>query len=62
MSLESFIRAKYQQKKYIAKEWVVPPAPKVNWEKEIDEEIERQKRKKKTILEKKPLANVEVCV
>lgn len=45
-SLESFIRAKYEHKKYIAKEWVPPPLPKVNWEKEIDEEMERQKRKK----------------
>ncbi|XP_050299470.1 stromal membrane-associated protein 1 [Anthonomus grandis grandis] len=59
-SLESFIRAKYEHKKYIAREWVPPPLPKVNWEKEIDEEIEKQKRKKKTIMEKKPLANVEV--
>ncbi|KAJ0171439.1 hypothetical protein K1T71_012989 [Dendrolimus kikuchii] len=47
-SLEAFIRAKYEQKKYIAKEWVPPPLPKVNWDKEIDEEMERQKRKKKT--------------
>ncbi|CAB3249647.1 unnamed protein product [Arctia plantaginis] len=46
-SLEAFIRAKYEQKKYIAKEWVPPPAPKVNWDKEIDEELEKQKRKKK---------------
>ncbi|XP_047506717.1 stromal membrane-associated protein 2 isoform X2 [Pieris napi] len=46
-SLESFIRAKYEQKKYIAKEWVPPQLPKVNWDKEIDEEIDRQKRKKK---------------
>lgn len=34
--------------------------PKVNWEKEIDEEIEKQKRKKKTIVEKKSLGSVEV--
>lgn len=47
-SLEAFIRAKYEQKKYIAKEWVAPPVPKVNWDKEIDEEMERQKRKKKS--------------
>ncbi|KAL1513884.1 hypothetical protein ABEB36_003224 [Hypothenemus hampei] len=59
-SLESFIRAKYEHKKYIAREWVAPPLPKVNWEKEIDEEMEKQKRKKKTVLEKKQLANVEV--
>lgn len=48
MSLESFIRAKYEQKKYIAKEWVPPQLPKVNWDKEIDEEMDRQKRKKKS--------------
>ncbi|XP_063629354.1 stromal membrane-associated protein 1 [Cydia splendana] len=47
-SLEAFIRAKYEQKKYIAKEWVPPNPPKVNWDKEIDEEMERQKRKKKS--------------
>jgi stromal membrane-associated protein len=27
-SLEAFVRAKYEQKKYIAKEWVEPPPPK----------------------------------
>lgn len=48
-SLESFIRAKYEAKKYIAREWIAPPPiTKVDWEKEIDEEIENQKRKKKT--------------
>ncbi|XP_013191869.1 stromal membrane-associated protein 1 [Amyelois transitella] len=47
-SLEAFIRAKYEQKKYIAKEWVPPTIPKVNWDKEIDEEMEKQKRKKKS--------------
>lgn len=47
-ALESFIRAKYEHKKYLAREWVPPPAPKVDWNKEIDEEIERQKRKKKS--------------
>lgn len=45
--LESFIRAKYEQKKYIATEWIPPPTPKVDWDKEIDEELENQKRKKK---------------
>lgn len=58
--LETFIRAKYEHKKYIAREWVPPALPKVNWEKEIDEEIEKQKRKKKATVEKKPIANVEV--
>ncbi|XP_053679863.1 stromal membrane-associated protein 1 [Anopheles nili] len=46
-ALESFIRAKYEHKKYLAREWVPPPPPKVDWDREIDEEIERQKRKKK---------------
>lgn len=47
-ALESFIRAKYEQKKYIAREWIPPPfPPKVDWDKEIDEELENQKRKKK---------------
>lgn len=48
--LESFIRSKYEQKKYIAREWIPPPfPPKVDWDKEIDEELETQKRKKKAI-------------
>lgn len=61
-SLESFIRAKYEHKKYIAREWVPPVIPKVDWEKEIDEEIERQKRKKKTTttIDKKPIKIAEV--
>lgn len=46
-ALESFIRAKYENKKYLAREWVPQTIPKVDWGKEIDEEIERQKRKKK---------------
>lgn len=46
--LESFIRSKYEQKKYIAREWIPPPPiTKVDWDKEIEEEIENQKRKKK---------------
>lgn len=45
--LESFIRAKYEQKKYIAREWVAQPLPVVNWEQEIEEELENLKRKKK---------------
>lgn len=47
-SLESFIRAKYEQKKYIAKEWVPTPIPtKVDWEKEMEDELDKQKKKKK---------------
>ncbi|KAF5299597.1 hypothetical protein FQR65_LT09402 [Abscondita terminalis] len=58
--LETFIRAKYEHKKYIAREWVPPPLPKVNWEKEIDDEIEKQRRRKKTSLEKKHINMIEV--
>lgn len=46
-ALESFIRAKYEHKKYVAREWVQPPPVKANWDKEIEEEMEKQKRKKK---------------
>jgi stromal membrane-associated protein len=46
-SLESFIRAKYEQKKYIAREWVPPPVQKVNWDKEIEES--RKKKDKKSV-------------
>lgn len=46
-SLESFIRAKYEHKKYIAREWVPPTLPKVNWDKELDEEAEKQRKRKK---------------
>lgn len=46
-TLEAFIRAKYEQKKYIASEWVPPTLPKVNWDKEFDEEAEKARRKKK---------------
>ncbi|XP_033230003.1 stromal membrane-associated protein 1-like [Belonocnema kinseyi] len=46
-SLESFIRAKYEHKKYIAREWVPPSLPKINWDKELDDEAEKQRRRKK---------------
>lgn len=47
--LESFVRAKYEQKKYIAREWIPPPPiTKVDWDKEIEEELENLKRKKKS--------------
>lgn len=35
-SLEAFVRAKYEQKKYIAREWVPPPVPKVWLFEQID--------------------------
>lgn len=54
--LESFIRAKYEAKKYIAKEWIAPPPiTRVDWDKEIDEEIENQKRKKKMTTTSTPI-------
>lgn len=62
-SLESFIRAKYEHKKYIAREWVPPTMPKVNWEKEIDDEIEMKNKKKAYRDPKKnSLNNVEVKI
>lgn len=44
--LEAFVRAKYEQKKYIAREWVPPTIPKVNWDKEIEEEEQARRRRK----------------
>ncbi|XP_014241472.1 stromal membrane-associated protein 1-like [Cimex lectularius] len=58
-SLETFIRAKYEAKKYIAGEWVQPPLPKINWDKELDEEAERNRKKKK---EAKNLGGVAIPV
>nr|CAG4635467.1 EOG090X06Q2 [Artemia franciscana] len=46
-ALEQFIRAKYEHKKYIAREYVPTPLPKVNWEAEIEAEIRRKKEKKR---------------
>lgn len=56
-ALESFIRAKYEQKKYVAREWVQPSPVKVNWDREIDEELEKQKRKKKGLSALPPSSN-----
>lgn len=48
-TLEAFIRAKYEQKKYIAKEWVQPPTPPPAFD--IEEERRKEKeRKKKTVI------------
>ncbi|XP_035232306.1 stromal membrane-associated protein 1-like [Stegodyphus dumicola] len=46
-SLEAFIRAKYELKKYIAKEWVPPPAPKPAFDIEEEKRKEREKKKSK---------------
>ncbi|KAH8384574.1 hypothetical protein KR093_001485 [Drosophila rubida] len=57
-ALENFIRAKYEHKKYLAREWVPPSPPKVDWAKEIDEELERQKRKKKSAQPSLGISNI----
>ncbi|XP_077546811.1 stromal membrane-associated protein 1-like isoform X2 [Haemaphysalis longicornis] len=44
-SLEAFIRSKYEQKKYIAKEWVPPPMPPPAFD--IEEERRKEKDKKR---------------
>lgn len=44
-ALEAFIRAKYEQKKYMAREWV-PPKPTIPKELEQDERAERKKKPK----------------
>ncbi|KAH7646353.1 stromal membrane-associated protein 2-like protein [Dermatophagoides farinae] len=45
-ALESFIRAKYEHKKYIAKEWVeTPPKPAFDVETELKKEKEKKKSK-----------------
>ncbi|XP_049513227.1 stromal membrane-associated protein 1 isoform X7 [Dermacentor silvarum] len=44
-SLEAFIRSKYEQKKYIAKEWVPPPMPPPAFD--IEQERRREKDKKR---------------
>uniref|UniRef100_A0A1B6D4X7 Arf-GAP domain-containing protein n=1 Tax=Clastoptera arizonana TaxID=38151 RepID=A0A1B6D4X7_9HEMI len=46
-ALEAFVRAKYESKKYIAREWVPPTLPKVNWDKELEEEADKARKKKK---------------
>ena len=46
-TLESFIRAKYESKKYVAREWVCPPPVKVSWDAEIEMELKRKKEAKR---------------
>lgn len=54
-ALEAFVRAKYEAKKYIAREWVPPPIPKVNWDKELEEEAEKARRKKREAKSSTPI-------
>ncbi|CAG0882531.1 unnamed protein product [Darwinula stevensoni] len=50
--LEMLIRAKYEQKKYIAQEWVPQPLPKkVNWALEMDEKAKKRREKKRAAVE-----------
>ncbi|XP_060072300.1 stromal membrane-associated protein 1-like isoform X2 [Ylistrum balloti] len=46
-SLESFIRAKYEQKKYIAREWV-PPKPSIPKELELEDKADKRKARAKS--------------
>jgi len=45
-ALEAFVRAKYEHKKYLAKEWVQPPTPKPAFD--IEEERKKEKEKKRS--------------
>lgn len=49
-SLEQFIRAKYEARKYIAREWVQPPLPTPNWDQLIEKQIKNKKKDKKVSL------------
>lgn len=55
-TLEAFVRAKYETKKYIAKEWVPLPVPKPAFD--IDEDHKKDRKKKQNRL--KNLPNVEI--
>lgn len=46
-SLEAFIRSKYEQKKYIAKEWVPPPMPPPAFDIESERRKEKDKKRPK---------------
>lgn len=45
-ALEQFVRAKYEAKKYIAREWVPPPMPNPTWDLEYEKNIKKKKEKK----------------
>jgi len=50
LALETFIQDKYEKKKYIALEWKgLEPIGKIDWDKEIEEEM-RNAKKSKTIV------------
>ncbi|KAB7494245.1 Stromal membrane-associated protein 2 [Armadillidium nasatum] len=45
-SLEQFIRAKYEAKKYIAREWVPPSMPNPAWDVEIENQLKKKREKR----------------
>ncbi|XP_053631017.2 stromal membrane-associated protein 1 [Cherax quadricarinatus] len=45
-ALEQFVRAKYEAKKYIAREWVPPPMPNPTWDLELEKQLRKKKREK----------------
>ncbi|KAG8226937.1 hypothetical protein J437_LFUL004655, partial [Ladona fulva] len=47
-SLEAFVRAKYEARKYVAREWVPPQPPtKVDWDKELELEAKKKREAKR---------------
>ncbi|XP_046385405.1 stromal membrane-associated protein 1-like isoform X2 [Ischnura elegans] len=47
-SLEAFVRAKYEARKYVAREWVPPQPPaKVDWDKELEAEAKKKREAKR---------------
>ncbi|XP_071448339.1 stromal membrane-associated protein 1-like isoform X2 [Hetaerina americana] len=47
-SLEAFVRAKYEARKYVAREWVPPQPPaKVDWDKELEAEAKKKREPKR---------------
>lgn len=61
-SLEAFVRAKYEQKKYIAKEWVAPPPPPPAFDIEEEKRKEKEKKKTKTVFKMQPNSSSPVDV
>ncbi|XP_045583995.2 LOW QUALITY PROTEIN: stromal membrane-associated protein 1 [Procambarus clarkii] len=45
-ALEQFVRAKYEAKKYIAREWVPPAMPNPTWDLELEKQLRKKKREK----------------
>ncbi|XP_068203407.1 stromal membrane-associated protein 1 isoform X3 [Palaemon carinicauda] len=45
-ALEQFVRAKYEAKKYIAREWVPPAMPNPTWDLELEKQLKKKRREK----------------